>query len=130
MKINVNVFSLLFLSFPALAAGAPELDLLTTLGSLLFVIAIIFAMAWLLKRMRLPAMGNQKGLSVIRQVAVGTKERIVVVQAGEEQFLVGITPQSINLISRLDKPLEQDQLTSSNQFATQFSQILKKNAKE
>ncbi|WCE28967.1 flagellar biosynthetic protein FliO [Vibrio sp. SCSIO 43137] len=120
---------LILLSRPVFAAGPPELDLLTTLGSLLFVIAVIFGLAWLMKRMRLPAMGSQKGLSVIRQIPVGTKERIAVVKAGEEQFLVGITPQSINLISRLDKPIEDEQ-TESGQFASQFSQILKKNVKE
>lgn len=120
---------LTLLSWPVFAAGPPELDLLTTLGSLLFVIGIILGLAWLMKRMRLPAMGSQKGLSVIRQIPVGAKERIAVVKAGEEQFLIGITSQSINLISRLDKPI-QDEAPDSGQFASQFSQILKKNVKE
>lgn len=129
MKNRTFVGTLFFVAFPALSAGAPPLDLLTTLGSLAVVIAIIFALAWLLKKMRLPVMGNQKGLSVIRQVSVGTRERIAVVKVGEEQFLVGITPQTINLISRLDKPIEDEQ-TETSQFATQFSQLLKKNDKK
>lgn len=116
-------------SLPVCAAGAPELDLLTTFGSLLFVVAIILALAWLMKKMRLPAMGSQKGLAVIRQVPVGTRERIAVIKAGEEQFLVGITSQSINLISRLDKPID-DKQEASGQFAHQFSQMLKKNDKK
>jgi len=35
---------------PALAAQSDQFDIATTLGSLLFVIAIIIGMAWLLKR--------------------------------------------------------------------------------
>jgi flagellar protein FliO/FliZ len=115
--------------------GAPELDLLTTFGSLIFVVAIILALAWLLKRMRLPAMGGQKGLAIIRQVPVGTKERIAVIEAGEEQFLVGITAQSINLISELEQPLDigekqGDRRTQVDAFATQFSRLLRKHDKE
>ncbi|UGA53999.1 flagellar biosynthetic protein FliO [Vibrio sp. VB16] len=130
MTINRTLAStLFFLPFPVLAAGAPQLDLLTTFGSLAVVIAIIFALAWLLKKMRLPTMGNQKGLSVVRQISVGTRERIAVIKVGEEQFLVGITSQAINLISRLDKPIDDEQIETS-QFASQFSQLLKKNDKK
>lgn len=126
---KVLAIGVIFLSFPALAAGAPELDLLTTFGSLIVVIAIIFGLAWLLKKMRLPAMGNQKGLSIIRQIPVGTRERIAVIKVGDEQFLVGITPQAINLISRLDHPIDDEQMENS-QFANQFTQLLKKNDKK
>ncbi|MEH0687807.1 flagellar biosynthetic protein FliO [Vibrio cholerae] len=105
-----------------------QLDIATTFGSLLFVVAFILFLAWLLKRMRVPAIGNQPGLSVVRQIAVGTKERIVIVQAGEEQFLVGVTAQSIQLIAKLDKPLSQEELATSP-FASQLTQLLKKNDK-
>lgn len=127
-KKTIGVLIVL-MPLPVLAAGAPQLDLFTTLGSLVFVVLLIFAFAWLLKRMRLPALGSQSGLSIIRQIPVGTKERIAIIKVGEEQFLVGITPQSINLISRLDTPIEEDPV-ASNQFASQFSQILKKNVKK
>ncbi|WP_435532912.1 flagellar biosynthetic protein FliO [Vibrio marisflavi] len=103
-----------------------QLDLATTLGSLLFVIVVILGLTWLLKRMKVPTLVNQKGLCVVRQLPVGPKERIMIVQAGEEQFLVGVTSQSIQLLSKLDKPLTQEELESSS-FSTQFSQLFKKN---
>jgi len=115
---------------PSALAAAPgsQLDWATTFGSLVFVVAFILLLAWLLKRMRVPALVNQKGLSVVRQIAVGHRERIVIVQAGEEQFLVGVTPQSIQLISKLDKPLSQEEMANSP-FASQLTQLLKKNDK-
>lgn len=126
--------SLALFSSSALAvAPGSQLDWATTFGSLLFVIVFILFLAWLLKRMRLPSLVNQQGLNVVRQIPVGTRERIMIVQAGEEQFLVGVTPQSIQLISKLDKPLSQEELNKSalatSPFANQFSQLLKKNDK-
>ncbi len=113
---------------PAFAAQGEQYDLAATLGSLVFVIALIVGMAWLLKRMRVPAFGQQKGLSVIRQLAVGTKERVMIVQAGEEQFLIGVTAQSIQLISKLEKPLTQEELEPTP-FSNSLAQLLKKNDK-
>ncbi|EGU48257.1 polar flagellar assembly protein FliO [Vibrio ichthyoenteri ATCC 700023] len=127
-----NLYWLLLLSpsaFGASAAPSSQFDWATTFGSLLFVIALILLLAWMLKRMRVPTMTNQKGLNVVRQVAVGTRERILIVQAGEEQFLVGVTPQSIQLISKLEKTLSQEELATSP-FASQLTQLLKKNDKK
>ncbi len=120
------VLGLAFMSFSSMAATGTQLDLATTVGSLLFVIALIVVLAWALKRMRVPTMMNQKGLSIVRQISVGTKERIMIVQAGEDQFLVGVTSQSIQLISKLDTLITQEELASGS-FADQMSQLLKKN---
>lgn len=111
-------------------AAPPEasIDLATTAGSLVLVVAFILLLAWLVKRMRVPVFGHQKGLMVVRHLSVGTKERIVIIQAGEEQFLVGITANSINLISKLDKPIEVDAPTVTP-FSAQLSQLLGKNEK-
>ncbi|WP_428771745.1 flagellar biosynthetic protein FliO [Vibrio sp.] len=124
----MRVLTLGTLLVPAVAGAAPtsQLDWATTFGSLLFVIVFILGLAWLLKRMQVPALVNQKGLSIVRQLSVGTKERVVIVQAGEEQYLVGVTSQSIQLIAKLDKPLAQDEV-AVNSFASQFSQLIKKN---
>ncbi|MGY3570363.1 flagellar biosynthetic protein FliO [Vibrio sp. SCSIO 43135] len=122
-----SVLWLVLMPSSALAANpASQLDLATTLGSLLFVIAFILFLAWLLKRMRVPTLMNQKGLSVVRQLPVGTKERIMIVQAGEEQFLVGVTAQSIQLISKLDNPISQED-AETVPFSNQLAQLLKKN---
>lgn len=104
-------------------APASNLNLATTLGSLLLVIAIIVFLAWLLKRMQVPAF-KQQGLSIVRQLSVGTKERVAVIQAGDEQFLVGITPQSIQLISKLEQPIVVDTPPTKSAFAEQFLKTL------
>ncbi len=108
-------------------SGATQLDLAATTGSLVLVIAVILGLAWLLKRMRVPNLVQQQGLKIVRQLPVGTKERIAIVEAGNEQFLVGITPQSIQLISKLDEPLK-DAEAAKPVFANHLAQLLSKNA--
>ncbi len=123
-----RIMMLSLVASPVLAAQSDQFDIAATLGSLLFVIAIIIGMAWLLKRMRVPAFGQQKGLSVVRQLPVGTKERLMIVQAGEEQFLIGVTAHSIQLLSKLETPLTQEELESVP-FSNSLTQLLKKNDK-
>ena len=128
--VSLCLLTLLSPSVWAETASGNQLDWATTFGSLLFVVAFILFFAWLLKRMRVPAMINQGGLNIVRQIPVGTRERIMIVQAGEEQFLVGVTAQSVQLISKLDTPLTQEELNksalASSPFATQLTQLLKK----
>ena len=109
---------------------APDLNIATTLASLLLVIAIIVFLAWLLKRMRVAGIsGNDSGLKVITQLAVGQRERVVLLQVGEEQMLVGITQHNISLLSKLDKPLNMDE-SPSRDFASQLSKLMKNNVKK
>jgi flagellar protein FliO/FliZ len=117
--------ALFLIPVPGLAATSSQLDLATTLGSLLFVIALILLLAWLLKRMRVPAFGQQKGLSIIKQLPVGTRERVMIIQVGEEQYLIGVTTQSIQLLAKLDNPLTQEELPATA-FSHQLMQLLKK----
>lgn len=111
-----------------LSTAPTGLDLATTFGSLVLVVGLILGLAWLLKRMKVPALGQQKGMRIVSQLTVGTKERIAVIQVGEEQFLIGITPQSIQTLAKLEKPLD-DQELASGSFANQFSQLMKKHDK-
>ncbi len=117
------------ISTPPLSTAPTSLDLVTTLGSLVLVIGLILGLAWLLKRMQVPAIGQQKGMRIVSQLTVGPKERIAVIQVGEEQFLIGITPQSIQTLAKLEQPLDEQEL-SNRSFASQFSQLMKKHDKE
>ena len=57
-----QLWLLAFLPFPLFAAtSAPNIDLAATLGSLIFVIALILFFAWLLKRMKVPGMTGGSG---------------------------------------------------------------------
>ena len=96
----------LFISLPATAQSTTPTvpPYVSILLSLFVVIAIIFAMAFIMRRFNV----TQSGSSDLKSVAtmmVGTKERIMVIEVGDEQHLVGITANSINHLSKLDTPI-------------------------
>lgn len=70
----------------------------TTLG-LLFVIALLMGLVWLLKRM---GIGNQQKrggfYKVLATSALGPREKIVLVEIGDTWLVLGMTSQSINTL--------------------------------
>jgi flagellar protein FliO/FliZ len=74
--------------------------------ALLLVLALIFVLAWLLRRLR--GMGSRVGdaIDVIAQVPLGQKERAVLLKVGATQILLGVTPAQINALYVLPQPLE------------------------
>ncbi|PSW19535.1 flagellar biosynthetic protein FliO [Photobacterium sanctipauli] len=119
------------LPLPAAAAAAPELNIATTLASLVLVVTVILFLAWLLKRMKFP--GVQSGdasLRILRQLPVGQRERIVLLQVGDEQMLVGVTQQNISLLGKLEQPIAMDEVSGGQDFANQLGKLLKKDDKK
>jgi flagellar protein FliO/FliZ len=96
------------MSTPLATASAPA-STLGAIGSsllaLIVVIALILAMAWLLRRLPGAAMGSHGGMRIVASLAVGAKERVMVVSVGEKQLVLGVTGQQITLIDKLDTPL-------------------------
>jgi len=80
--------------------------------SLLMVLALIVICALILKRFNLTQQGVSQ-LKVVTSLSLGAKERVVVVQAGEQQLLLGVTSQQVTLIERLAEPLVTQPLNST-----------------
>ncbi|KGJ91375.1 flagellar biosynthetic protein FliO [Colwellia psychrerythraea] len=72
--------------------------------SLLMVLALIVICAFVLKRFNLTQQGVSQ-LKLVTSLSLGAKERVVVIQAGEQQLLLGVTAQQVTLIERLEAPL-------------------------
>lgn len=104
-------------------------NLLQTLFGLLLVLALIVAMAWLMKRSQhLHGMG-QKQFKVIAALPLGTREKAVLLQVGEQQFLLGVTPQNVNFLSTLEKPLDLNAGQANPVFADKLKQFMQPRGK-
>jgi flagellar protein FliO/FliZ len=79
-------------------------SILSIFLSLLLVVAIIFALAFIARRFNVTQAGNGQ-LKVIASMAAGAKEKIMVVDVGGEQFLIGVTAHNINQLGKLDNPI-------------------------
>ena len=95
---------------------------------LFVVVALIFGMAWFMRRM-----GNMHGmaagdLKVLGGISVGQRERIVLVQAGKIQLLVGVAPGEIRTLHVLDEPIPTSSETNtkvSSSFAEKLHAAIK-----
>ncbi len=75
-----------------------------TLGSLIAVILVILVFAWVGKRLPQKMAGRGGALRVHTSIAVGTRERVVLVQAGQEWLVLGVSPGQVRALHVLSTP--------------------------
>ena len=87
----------------AMPAGSPTGSLLQTLGALILVLAVLGALAWFLKRYGPRAGGGNANLRVVGSLNLGGRERIMVVEVGNQWIVVGASPGRINALATLPR---------------------------
>lgn len=95
--------------------------IVSTFLSLLLVVAIIFALAYVMRRFNVTPSGGGH-IKVVASMAAGARERVMVIDVGGEQHLIGITSQNINHLSKLENPIVAP--TPSTSGGAQFKQKL------
>ena len=108
-------------------ASAP----MSSIGSVLFALAgmivLIFILAYGAKRLQTMQPSHGQHIKTLASVSLGLKEKIALIQVGDQQLLVGITPQAINTLLVLDEPLTvKDQNSDSPNFQTLLKKALNK----
>ena len=101
-----------------LGAGA---GLLQITLNLLLVLAAIVVLAWLFKRVPGISQPAAGALGVAASLPLGPKERLLLVNVGDTQILIGASSAGINTLHVLDKPLE---ATANMPVATAFKDRL------
>ncbi len=56
----------------------------------MLVLAAVFVVALLVKRLRLATGGAANGIEVLAQASLGAKERAVIIRVGSERLLLGV----------------------------------------
>ena len=69
--------------------------------ALLLVLAAVFLAAWFMRRLRTIGSAGQATIEVVSQVALGTRERAVLVKVGQTHLLLGVAPGRVNLLQQL-----------------------------
>jgi flagellar protein FliO/FliZ len=78
-------------------------SILQVIVSLLFVLGAIVLVAWILKRINLPQNAAGSALKVISGVAVGQRERIVLVEVNDTWLVVGVAPGQVTALHTMPK---------------------------
>jgi flagellar biogenesis protein FliO len=71
-------------------------------GSLILLLGGLVLGLQLLKKY-VPAMAGPRDLSVIEQLHLGDRCRLVVVRVRGEELLIGVTKESISILNKLEK---------------------------
>jgi flagellar protein FliO/FliZ len=100
---------------------------------LLLVLGIIFFLAWLLRRVQQagPA-GKGQVIELIGSRALGPRDRLMLVQVGNEQILLGLSPGTITALHVLKEPVPVPSTSekATPDFAQQLLKILGKDQKD
>lgn len=67
------------------------------------IVALLFATAWLARKVSGGKGFGQGGMKVIGGVALGPRERLVLVEIGDSWLVIGIVPGQIRTLHRLPK---------------------------
>ncbi|WXL24502.1 flagellar biosynthetic protein FliO [Ectopseudomonas mendocina] len=134
------ILSSLLLPLTAVAAepATPQVssgDMGSQLGQMLFglllVIGLIFALAWLMRRVqRIVPRGGQV-VKVLATQPLGPRDRLLLVQVGSEQVLLGFTPGNITTLHVLKEPVHlPDTEPATGEFAQRLMELLGKDQKD
>jgi len=116
---------------PPAGASATGGGLLSTTLALLFVLALMLGLAWFLKRFGPKGLGGgNSNVKLVGSLSVGARERILVVEVGEQWIVVGASPGRMNALATMPRqessePAQQIALPTAN-FAEWFKQTIEK----
>ena len=106
MSFLITTLATVATSKPAITDTPSTLGSFTSMiGGLIVVLALIFVLAYIVRRFNLTPSAN----NVLKTVAVtplGQKEKVVLMEVNGKQYLLGVTPQQVTLIDKLEDPIE------------------------
>lgn len=118
------------LSNSAFAAENPPISpsggLMQIATALLLVLGLVVMAAWLMRRLGPMNAGNKIPVKIIGGISVGNRERVMVVEVGDQWLILGVTASNINNLGSM--PKQDELLNQSAQPATNdpFSAWLKR----
>lgn len=106
------------------------ISLLQVLLGLGLVLAAIAGSAWLLKRLGPGQVSASGALRVVGGVAVGPKERVVLVDVGDTRLVLGVAPGHVSTLYQMprpaDEPINPPMEPMASLFQDKFKALLNK----
>ena len=91
------------------------------LFGLALIVAIIYLVAWLMKRAGLGNLGGMSGMKVVAGMSVGPREKVLLLEVGERQVLIGVAPGRVSHLESFEKSV----LQVPDEESVNFSERLK-----
>ncbi|CAI8815985.1 Flagellar protein FliO [Pseudomonas donghuensis] len=104
------------------ASGSAAGQLTQLVLGLLLVLGLIFLLAWLLRRVQNAAPGSAQVIEILGSRSLGPRDRLLLIQVGKEQILIGHSPGTIEALHVMAEPIEVP--ASARQATPEFAQRL------
>lgn len=127
LTVGLSAFSAPAISAESQIAAPSEIAQFSRFGiALIFVLILIFSLAWFARKFNLTSLtrNNTDQLKVISALPLGTRERVVMIEANGQKLLLGITAERINTLHEF--PAKGS--THSDDFATTLEQTVSESA--
>lgn len=105
---------------------------LSVVSGLAIVVAVLFALAWLLRRSKGVLSNGTQKIAVISQLPVGVREKVLLLRVGEENVLVGYSGGGLQALHawRGDVPADIDITQQAPQNFSEYLSRLRTNRGE
>jgi flagellar protein FliO/FliZ len=98
---------------------------------LALVIGLIFLLGWVLRRVQQIGPRGGQVIKLVASQALGPRDRLLLVQVGAEQILLGVSPGRITTLHVLEEPVHLgDAEAASPEFAQRLMELLGKDQKD
>lgn len=92
---------------------------------LIAVLCLFFALVWIMKKMGAIPVNSKQSMRVLSGLSLGMREKLVLVQVGEKQLLLAVTPGRVENLLVLEGEEKLFQQLESQNVELSFSQKLK-----
>ena len=100
-----------------------EIDIVRISASLLFILALIFLLAWLARRSGWTRGSANRPMRLVCTQSLGPRAQLAMVNVGEKCLVLGVTAHQVTLLDTL--PAEQSPATSNHAAPISFASALK-----
>lgn len=106
-------------------------NLLQLVVGLAVVIGLIFALSWFFRRYGNFTSVNRNDFRVIAGLSMGQRERVVMLQVGSHQVLIGVAPGRVERLHVFDTPvLHNEAVAGPDSFAARLASVIKQKAQD
>lgn len=114
-----------------MAEGGMGGQLVQVLLGLLLVIGMIFVLAWLMRRVQQTGPRGGQVIKLVASQVLGPRDRLVLVQVGNEQILLGLSAGRITPLHTLKEPVHLPEGEAATpEFAKRLMELLGKDQKD
>ncbi len=143
--VKLAVVTNLFITSDAIAeerlqqasANAAQVDplsmsnILQMAAGLAFVVLLIFLLGWFYRRFGSPKTLHNGDFRIVAGLSMGQRERVVMLEVGKKQILLGVGPGHVEKIHVFDEPVIKTSDTGiADSFAERLTSVIKQRAQQ